>query len=357
MNILHITTARSWRGGEEQLKLLVRAQRNKNKVTILCPSDGIFYTAQDFHLCDVVPYSTVLGGLPAGSRALLRAIKDLNIDVIHAHDSKAHTLVYITTKIKNIDRPIVVTRHTAFGIQARSSKKYNHLSIRKIICVSDAVRQSMADAIHNPNRLTVIPSSIDFHVQQLNRFSDVYPSDGKKIVAYIAALSGEKRHDVFLDIAEAYCKKHPHKAHFYIVGEGANHASIQASILERNLDSIISMTGYIKDIARKLKGIDILLHTCENEALGTSILQAMAQGIPAVVHNNPGPRTFIIHEENGYLIDKYEIDAYIKALDRLLTDPTWYDKLATNAQLTAQNYHFESQAERIYKLYLDETSS
>ena len=77
------------------------------------------------------------------AKAIANECKNRHYDIIHTHDSHAHTLALISHILYNCKVDLVVSRRVDFAIGSTpfSSFKYNHKSVKKVLCVSEAIRQ------------------------------------------------------------------------------------------------------------------------------------------------------------------------------------------------------------------------
>lgn len=66
------------------------------------------------------------------------------------------------------------------------------------------------------------------------------------------------------------------------------------------------------------------------ETFGMTIIEAMAYGIPAIVPNVGGPTEIVENGHNGYCIDVSDVDAVVKAIDRVLSKEE-YQRMAENS--------------------------
>ena len=71
---------------------------------------------------------------------------------------------------------------------------------------------------------------------------------------------------------------------------------------DSEIDKYIIFTGIRKDIKNILYGVDLYISPSKNEALGLSILEAMACGVPVVATNVGGTKE-ILGENSEFLID------------------------------------------------------
>jgi hypothetical protein len=162
MNILHISSAKSWRGGERQVHFLIFGQDGSgNNVYLMCPSRSPLKGKCEPIIKDFVPFKNGAAGYPMNVMALIKICREEQIDIIHGHDSHAHTLIWMAYKMGALEVPSVVTRRLNNQIREKSKGKYNYPEIKKIICISEAVKQTMLPQIEDDNRLVSINSGID----------------------------------------------------------------------------------------------------------------------------------------------------------------------------------------------------
>src|SRR6187402_1615180 len=88
MNLLHVSTATSWRGGEQQIAYLLEELGKKNISQIVCcPVHSPLHRFCETLPVPVLPFeSRGFAGIPL-ARTLRDAAIQKNISVIHAHDS------------------------------------------------------------------------------------------------------------------------------------------------------------------------------------------------------------------------------------------------------------------------------
>lgn len=108
---------------------------------------------------------------------------------------------------------------------------------------------------------------------------------------------------------------------------------------ECGLLDAIDFTGWVSGTAKMTAwtraGIYALPSYIEN--LPMTVLEAMAAGMPIVASRIGGIPDAVVHEGNGLLVEPGDVTALVVALDRLLTDPGFADRLAQ-----ASRVRFES---------------
>lgn len=106
----------------------------------------------------------------------------------------------------------------------------------------------------------------------------------------------------------------------YIAGQGALERYLQDQIRSIDADGYIKLMGYRDDIPYLLSAADVLCMPSLNEALGYSILEAMASGIPVVASAVGGIPEVITDYHEGILTTPGNSEELSKALTVLYED-------------------------------------
>ncbi len=357
MKILHISSALSWRGGEQQLFNLCTTLNSVNVNQIVaCPFDSILYkriTQKNIPTYGFKKRSGLLLGL---ALKLNKLCKNNDIDIIHVHDSHAHTAAYLAAILGN-NTKIVVSRRVDFSIGKHflSKYKYNHKNIKKIICVSDAIKNVMKTAVKNKNVLCTIHSGIN-----MNRF----PSHNKTyklhqichyskehiVIGNTSALADHKDYFTYIDTAELILKE-VSEARFVIIGGGNQKEEIQNYITDKNLQNYITLLGYRSDVPDLLPDFDIFLITSKTEGLGTSILDAFACKVPVVATKAGGIPEIVINNQTGMLASVGNATELAENVIKILNNNELRKILTTNAFDSLSGYTVEKMSQATLNVY------
>ncbi len=279
------------------------------------------------------------------------------IELIHLHDSHAHTYGCIAASLFKLSVPIVLSRRVDFPVSRNplSKWKYNHPSIHKIICVSQFIKKVMAPDILDSSKLTVIHSGIDV---------DRFPKEAKgllrkqykvaqktTIIANVAAIAPHKDYFTFVETAALVLEKNK-DVHFFIIGgDGGEEEDIRELIAEKGLKKKITLTGFRDDVAELLPEIDIFLLTSKTEGLGTSLLDAQVCAIPIVATRAGGIPEVVKHEKTGLLAPAQSPKKLARQVERLLTDTALKNKLIKNASVAVKSFSKEQMTEKTIEVY------
>ena len=357
LSILHISTARSWRGGEQQIAYLIAELAKKStQQFVVCIKDAPFH-----HWC--LKNNIPVKGLKkrssfdlSFSAELKKFSKKKGAQIWHAHDSHAHGFAVYTNALFNAHTPLVVSRRVDFPVAGSwlSAFKYNHSSVKKILCVSGAIADIVKAKIKNPAVVEVVYSVIDqakfspLHKGKLRQELQI-PAE-HKIVGNVAALVDHKDHHTFINCAEILSTRNSHIS-FVIAGDGELRSELEAKVSEKGLSSKFHFLGFRSDVPRIIADFDLFLFTSKTEGLGTSILDAFAAGIPTIATDAGGIPEIVVHNETGLLCPVKDAEKLSQAAERLLDDDVLAEKLVQGARGKLGLFSLESLGNRTNEQY------
>src|SRR5215831_1389065 len=199
---LHIDTARTWRGGQNQVLLTVNGLRAiGERAALVAHPDGELRrrASEGMELIPIASRSEV--DLTAAWR-LSRAIRKLAPDVLHAHDPHAIAMGSLALSMSSGARrqgklpALVASRRVDFHLKANSLSRWKHRQVDCFIAASEAIRQMLvADGVP-ANRTVTVHDGIDFeHVlaaPTVNVHEAFWLPHSAPVVGNIAALVPHK---------------------------------------------------------------------------------------------------------------------------------------------------------------------
>lgn len=355
--ILHLATAKSWRGGEQQLVYLAEELARKDvSQTIVCSKGSELEAYCQKYQMEHKAFAKRSSLDLNFARQLARLARNGQFDIVHAHDSHAHTFVVLAADLFGLKLPIVIHRKVDYAISRSffSRYKYNHPAIRRIICVSHEVERVLAKSLRQADNCVVIHDGIDldkFIIPAENILRKEFDiSDETRLIGNVAAVTQQKDYFTFVETARLTLQK-TRSIHFFIIGNGDQMEQIKALVASHHLNSHFTFTGFRKDINSILPCLDILLFTSEKEGLGTTILDAFAAGVPVVSTNAGGIPEIVEHNVNGLMAPVKDCAALALQLQRLLTEAGLREKLTVAAQQRVQFFSKENTAEKTLEIY------
>lgn len=126
------------------------------------------------------------------------------------------------------------------------------------------------------------------------------------------------------------------------LGTGCSEAEVLADFDPTVCDRVKVVPRFSHDtLPALLRGHQIKLLPSLSEGFGVAIVEAMAMGLAPLTTTTPGPMEFVREGHNGILVPPRDSEAIGHALELLVKDRTYLDKLRRNAYATAQRYSWE----------------
>src|SRR5215813_11566670 len=158
---LHVDTARTWRGGQNQVLLTVNGLRAIGERAALVAHPGGELrrrAAEGLELIPLAPRTEM--DLTAAWR-LSRLLKRLQPDVIHAHDPHGVSMAALALSIAKGAGAgrvpaLVAARRVDFHLKGNSLSRWKYRQVDCFIAASDAIRQMLvADGVPAGRTVTV----------------------------------------------------------------------------------------------------------------------------------------------------------------------------------------------------------
>jgi glycosyltransferase involved in cell wall biosynthesis len=99
----------------------------------------------------------------------------------------------------------------------------------------------------------------------------------------------------------------------------------------------IIMPGYVDNIWKYYKAMDIFLLPSRSEGFSLALLEAAAAKLPIIATDIPGTNEFIISGENGILFEPEKPDELLNGIIKLTDDNQMAEKFAKNSYEKVQN--------------------
>lgn len=357
--ILHVSTPKSWRGGEQQLAYLYEELAAKGvEQYIICRKGGELAERGKKKGWNIIesPKRTAID--PLFARKIKSVCKRKGIDLIHTHDSHAHSFAVIAASLFGNKTPIVVSRRVDFAISKSSVKKYNHKNVKRILCVSDAIKNLTAPDITDQSKLKTVHSGIDlsrfpFEKKDCEKLRSEYniPQD-LPLIGNVAAIAPHKDYYTFINTVEELVNRGV-KAKFLIIGTGPMLLEIKEYGAEKGLHDHLIFTGFRDDIPEILPELDIFLITSETEGLGTSVIDAFACKVPVVATRAGGIPELVKHEFSGLLANVKDHCELANQVERILNQEIESNKIIEGQQDILTGFTKTATAEKTLKEYLE----
>jgi glycosyltransferase involved in cell wall biosynthesis len=315
LRVVHVASGREWRGGQKQVWLTARALDREADI------DQVVVTSRGSELARRLEDAAIPIRLPRWRASLdPRAFWAIRSEgrtpcVLHAHDSHALVLAGVTA-LRGGCR-LVATRRTAFPLTRPGF--WNRAD--RVIAISEAVKRVLESGGVHTDRITVVHSGID--LDEIRASTRVDPrsvlglAPDTLIATAVGALDRHKGQSILVRAAAAARTELPN-LHWVLVGEGTERAALERQIEQLGVSDSVHLLGHYPDAGALIGGSDVMVSTPIAEGLGTSILDAMALGVP-VVASETGGIPELLAGGAGLLVPAGAADGVARAVVRILT--------------------------------------
>jgi glycosyltransferase involved in cell wall biosynthesis len=358
LKILHLSSERTWRGGEQQISYLMGVLRSHGVECLLAARSGS-EMARRHPEAICFPFKGEWDLYTAWRIKKLAEIE--KVDVVHAHTGHGHTLAVLAATF-GMKAPIVVSKRTDYPVKDnRFSKwKFNHPAVKRYLCVSDKIREILQKDLKHPDIAHTVYSGIDTSRFPPQPTVDIrslagLPEDSRVMVS-TAAISPQKDYATFVKVAE-HTKIHHPQLHYVVCGEGPSEGDIRALVKEKKLESHIHFIGFRKDLTSFLGSADGFLITSKEEGLGTSILDAFAVGLPVVATAAGGIPEIVRHGKTGLLAEVGDAAMLATHVENtVFLAGNLKAELIHNARGLAEEFSFRRTGEKTLAIYTSITT-
>jgi L-malate glycosyltransferase len=344
---LHIDTARTWRGGQNQVLLTVMGLRALGHRTMLVAHAGGELRQRAKEGLDLLPLTPRTEMDLSAAWRLSRLVKQLKPDILHAHDPHAVAMAAMALSMSTqlVKPPLVAARRVDFRLRGNTLSRWKYRQVDCFICASEAIRKMLIVDGVPAERAVTVHEGIDLGRAEAappaRIHQDLWLPHDAPVIGNVAALVPHKGQRHLIDSAALVVRQVP-DARFVIAGEGELRSVLQRAIKEHHLEKHVLLAGFRPDVLSFHKAFDIFVMSSVTEGLGTSLLDAMACGKPVVATTAGGIPEVVVDGETGFLVPPRDHEAMAAALVRLLKDRELRERMG-NAGLVRARRKFSAE--------------
>jgi glycosyltransferase involved in cell wall biosynthesis len=351
-------------GGESHvLSLVSRLDRNKFRPVVVSFTDGEMTDRLRDMGVSVYVVPTTKPFNPLVRKQLNKIIQEEEIDLVHAHGTRAASNSYHSAHLHNL--PLVYTVHgwsfhpglgkLMFRLRTKS-EKFLCGKATQTICVSHA-NQTEGKKLFELDNSVVISNGVD-----LTKFNaqGYYPdirqelsiSDEKFLVGYIVRMTKQKNPLVLLEAIKLAYEQEP-KLHFLLVGTGELKQRMLEFIDSNNLDEAVTFLDFRTDVPAILSAVDLYVLPSLWEGLPIGVMEAMAMQKACLVSDIPANCELITDETNGWTVPNDKPAAIAEKMVYAAQNPQKARALGKAAlETVVQNYTLDPMVKQIEGLYI-----
>jgi glycosyltransferase involved in cell wall biosynthesis len=218
---------------------------------------------------------------------------------------------------------MVAARRVDFRLKRNSFSKWKYRQVDLFIASSEAIRRILIRDGIPGEQIVTVHEGID--VERIGKLPTVnlreafFLPHNAPIVGNVAALVPHKGQRHLINAVPLVLREEP-DARFVIFGEGPLRSELEHQIKSLHLEKHVVLPGFRDDVLSCIKGFDLFVMSSETEGLGTSLLDAMAAGKPAIGTDVGGIPEAIDDRVSGLVVPPNDPASLARAIVKLLKD-------------------------------------
>jgi colanic acid/amylovoran biosynthesis glycosyltransferase len=283
----------------------------------------------------------------AGLRKLLQAtvlrveLEQAGVDHVHAHF--ATSAARLANLVRRMGGPTYsVTAHAkdiyADGI--RRDRLREKLAEASFVATVSEANATYLSSLLEMRRPSVVHNSVD-----LRRLDSPETNGGRErnVVLSVARMIEKKGLSDLVAACGILARRGvPHRLE--VVGEGPLRRELETAAARHGVAA--SFLGALpnEQVVERYRRATVFCLPCvvaesgDRDALPTSVLEAMALGLPVVTTSLNGLAEAVVHEQTGLVVPGRDPESLAEALERLLGDPGLRERLARNARAHVEEH-------------------
>jgi glycosyltransferase involved in cell wall biosynthesis len=334
VKIVYADLETEWRGGQNQALLTVLGLRARghDAELIAAKSGALARRAQD---AGVPVRAASSAGRRWDARRELRAVLAAgDVDIVHVNE--AHSLTAAWLARANRRAALVVSRRVAYLVGRNWASKARFNSADRIFAISKFVAESLLDSGIAPAQISVvyegvaIPPAITQEARAAARKRWNLAED-EFVLGCVGYLLPEKNQEQLIRALPLLLAREP-RCKLFLAGDGSERRHLEALAVGLGLREKVFFAGFVASIAEVYAALDVFVFPSLAEPLGTSLLAAMAYGLPVAAVASGGVPEYVTDRVNGMLAPQPTSEAIAAAIFPLIEDAALRNRLGARAR-------------------------
>lgn len=349
--VLHINTAKGWRGGERQVLWLTERLNAWGVRSIVAARPGrplaLKLRERGLPFIDFSPRGEWDVVAIAALRRLARAH---GVNILNSHDGHANTLAAFA---RSRGQRFIITRRVHNAVRKNIVSRWKFARADKVIAISNVVADVMRAYGVAPERVCVIHSGVDLGRSRKPAGPDDLAALGVTPGSRLAILVGVAPHKDPLTFVQAiaFARSRVPNLQGLILGSDRHAATVSDAIRAAGLGDNVFLTGHRDDTDQLMCASDVVVVSSRAEGLGTAALDAMWARKPLVATRTDAIVDFAVHEQNALLSTVGDAHALGMQIVRAVTEPSLVVRIVGEAMRTVERFSADHTARNTLDLY------
>ncbi len=354
MKIIHLNTEKTWRGGERQTFWLARELRdNGHEVWVACRPD--FPLSQECEKAGlrVISIQPWMEADVFAAWRLRRFLKAQGIDILHAHTGHAVGLGALAVSGSCVR--FLCTRRVDFPLKRNFLSQWKYGKLHGMAVISQKIYDVVQSSGFSLPGLSVIPSGIDScgypsadqaHVLR----QDKGYGDHEVLLVHAGALVPHKDQNTLLEAMRIVCHEMS-SAKLLILGDGPLKKTLVQKRDQLGLTAHVDFLGHRADVLDYMAMGHVFVFSSQEEGLGTSLLDALAVGVPTAATRAGGIPDIYGSDDAPELSPVRDPKGLAGNILKVLKDPEEAGQRVMRGKEIAAKFSVKAMTEKYVELY------
>ena len=351
---LLVDLEREWRGGQNQFLLLLKGLYERGHAAELLAAKGssLGHRASKQGFC---VHETSRDGmrLPAAA-AIRRLMRDGRFDLVHVNESHALTAAWLARAHRKA--PLLISRRVGFPLRTNYFSRARFAAGTRIIANSNWVAEQLAASGVTRDRVSVvyegveIPAPVSTEIRHAAR-TRWGLGEKEKLLGCAGVLLQDKGQEWVIRALAQLRGEFP-ECKLLLAGEGAYREELQRLATELKVQDAVIFAGFVRDVENVYRALDVFVFPALFEGLGTSLLAAMAHGVPSVTYFGCALGEIVENGKSGLQVEPKNPEALAGAIRSILVDNDVAAKMgAAGRERIEKVFSAEQMVDETLKLY------
>jgi glycosyltransferase involved in cell wall biosynthesis len=235
---------------------------------------------------------------------------------------------------------LIAVEHTSNQVKTRNewvASRVSMLLADRVVVLTDEYREELNKAhgwLYRPYKVRTIPNGIDTALFS-PRLAQLQKIDKRIRLGMAARFSFSKRQDLLVDVMSKLADLRPDLSfELHLAGDGLEVDRVKNHASKSPIAPHIFFDGLLNEqqIADWLRHLDVYVHATDCETLSTSLLQAMATGLPIVASGVNGVTNLLGSAGDYGVCVANDAEGFALAILRIVDSPELSKLLGSRAR-------------------------
>jgi glycosyltransferase involved in cell wall biosynthesis len=328
---LLVDLEREWRGGQNQFFLLLKGLYARGYAAELLAAKGssLGHRAAKAGFC--VHYTSRDNLRLPAARKIRSLMSDGRFDLVQVNESHALTAAWLARTHRRV--PLLISRRVGYAIGQNYFSRARFGAATKIIANSHWVAEQAVASGAARDKLSVIyegveiPTAVTAETKRAAR-KHWNVRDDEQLLGCAGVLLPDKGQEWVIRALPKLRGEFPN-CKLLLAGEGAYRPDLERLTAELQLGDAVTFAGFVRDIESFYRALDIFVFPALFEGLGTSLLAAMAHGVPSVTYFGCALGEIVENQKSGLQVEPRNTEALSDAVGTILRDSSHATAIGT----------------------------